>query len=239
VWQRLRELVRHRWIYRDAHYLVVDLELDAARAKRWVSWPLELASPARGQLFLSYFPTTTFGSVYREAGVFFDVTHFGRRAAFSPWMLVDDDVALILGRELLGYPKKLGEFTFELDGDRISATASRRGHPLVSMRGTLGDVVPKPPPILARPHRNIRASTGLAIPKVIAFTPTERVIEVRGAQLEVTITGSERDPLDDLGLGRVLAARLHRVDLGGSMPPIPVGVISPIAYAKYLLMRSH
>src|SRR5688572_15965046 len=139
MWQRLRDLVGHRWIYRDAHYLVADVELDAARAKRWVPWPLRLAKPARAQLFMSFFPTTTFGSVYREAGLFFEVTHFGRRAVYSPWMLVDDDVALILGRELLGYPKKLGEFEWELDGDRISASVTRRGHKLVTMRGTLGD----------------------------------------------------------------------------------------------------
>src|SRR5687767_9449293 len=167
---RLREMIGG-WIYRDAHYLVVDIELDAARAKRWVPWPLRLARPARAQLFLSYFPHTTFGSVYREAGVFFEVTHFGRRAVYSPWMLVDDDVALIVGRELLGYPKKLGEFTWSIDGDSIDASCTRRGHTLVTMTGTLGAPIAKPPPILGRPHRNIRASAGLAIPKVIAFTP--------------------------------------------------------------------
>ena len=237
--RRLREMVGHRWLYRDAHYLVAELEVDADRAKRWVPWPLRLAKPARAQLFLSYFPHTTFGSVYREAGLFFEVTHLGMRAVYSPWMLVDDDVALIMGRELLGYPKKLGEFTCQLDGDRIAASAQRRGHTLVTMTGTLGAVLDDPPPVLGRPHRNIRASAGLAIPKLVAFQPKERVIEVRAANLTVTIGGSERDPLHEMGLGRVLATRLHRVDLGGMLPPLPIAAVSPIAYAKYLLLRSH
>jgi len=237
--QRLREMAFRRWVYRDAHYLVADVELDPDRARRFVPWPLRLATPPRANLFLAFFPHTAFGSVYREAGLFLDVTHLGRRAVYSPWMLVDDDVALILGRELLGYPKKLGEFTWQLDGDRISASAHRRGHTLITMTGTLGASIATPPPILGRPHRNIRASAGIAIPKVIAFSPKERVCDVRAAELAVTITGSERDPLHEMGLGRVLGARLHRVDLGGAMPPLPVGAVSPLAYAKHLLLRSH
>lgn len=231
------------WIYRDAHYLVADVELDRERAKRFVPWPLRLArqpdGSGRAQIFTAYFPTNTFGSVYREAGVFFDVAHRRGTAIYSPWMLVDDDVALIVGRELLGYPKKLGEIAWTHDGDRISGVAERRGHALLAMHGTLGARISHPPPILGRPHRNIRASTGLAIPKVVAFAPKERVVEVRAAELTVTIGGSARDPLHEMGLGRVLATRLHRVDLAGGMLPIPVAAVSPLSYARQILLRSH
>ncbi len=239
VLRRLREMVAPEWLYRDAHYLVADVELDAARARRWVPWPLALARPARANVFLAFFPHTSFGSVYREAGVFFDVVHFGVRAIYSPWMLVDDDVALIWGRELLGYPKKLGDFTWQLDGDRITASVRRRGHQLVAMTGSLGDVIADPPPVLARRHRNLRSTTGVAIPKVIAFRPRERVVEVRRAMLDVHIAGSERDPLHEMGLGRVRATRLHRVDLGRALPPLPIAPVSPLAYARYLLARSY
>ena len=240
VLRRLAELIAPGdWVYRDAHYLVADVELDPEIAARWVPRPLRLASPARGQVFMAFFPTTTFGSVYREAGVFLDVMHGRRRAVFSPWMLVDDDVALILGREMLGYPKKLGELTWELDGDRIRATARRRGHDLLRMEGTLGAPLAAPPPMLGRPHRNLRSTIGVSIPKLIAFTPRERAVSVREARLEVELGGSERDPLHELGLGRVLGARLHRVDLGGALPPLPVAAVSPLAYARYLLLRSH
>lgn len=239
--ERLRAMIAPAggWIYRDAYYLVADLELDPDRAARWIPRPLALASPARAQVFTGYFPTNTFGSVYREAGVFIDVVHRWTRAIYSPWMLVDDDVALILGRELLGYPKKLGELSWDHDGDRIRGVARRRGHDLIEMSGRLGAVMTSPPPILGRPHRNIRTSLGVAVPKVIAFTPRERVVEVRHAELEVSIRGSDRDPLHELGFGRVLACRLHRVDLGGGLPPIPVGIASPLALARQLLVRSH
>ena len=238
-WSRLAGMFAVDWIYRDAHYLAADVEVDPAIARRWLPRPLRLAEPGRARVFTGYFPTNTFGSVYHEAGIFVDVMHGRSRAIYCPWMIVDDDVALIAGRELLGYPKKLGEITWEHTADRIRGVASRRGHELIAMTGTLGDVIADPPPILGVPHRNVRSTAGVAIPKLIAFTPRERVVEVRRADLAVTIRGSERDPLHELGLGRVLGARLHRVDLGGAMPPVPLGVVSPLAYARSILLRSH
>lgn len=240
-WSRLAALLAPGdWIYRDAHYLVADFELDPRIARTLVPWPLRLASPARAQVFTAYFPHTTFGSVYREAGILLEVVHRGTRAVYSPWMLVDDDVALIAGRELLGYPKKLGDFDWRVGtttGDLIHNVTRRRGHTLIEMTGTLGAAIASPPPMLGRPHRNVRTSLGLALPKVIAFAPRERVVEVREANITVTISGSSRDPLHEMGLGNVLGARLHRVDLGGRLP-IPIGLASPAAMLKQLLLRS-
>ncbi len=230
------------WLYRDAHYLVADMEIDPAAARRWVPFPLRLVKKdgvALASIFTAFFPQNTFGSTYHEAGLFLHVEHLGRRAIFSPWMLVDDDVALITGRELLGYPKKLGSIDLSIDGDRVRGVAVRRGARLLVMEGTLGERVVEPPPMLGRPHRNVRASLGVALPEIIAFTPRERAIEVRRAQLEVTVGGSERDPLSDLGFGAIRAAYLHRVDLGGSLPPIPVGVVNPATWVGQWLLRAH
>jgi acetoacetate decarboxylase len=226
------------FIYRDAHYFVADVEIDARAARRWVPWPLRIAEPARASIFTAWFPQTTFGSVYREAGILLHVRHWTKRAVYSPWMIVDDDVALILGRELLGYPKKLGEVDFDVEGDAIRGIARRRGTELVRMRGRLGATVADPPPMLARPHRNVRASLGLAIPTIVAFTPRERVVETRKVEdVELTVSGSERDPLSDLGFGAVRSAFLHRVDLAGTIPPLPVGIASPIGFVRQMLGR--
>jgi acetoacetate decarboxylase len=227
------------WIYRDAHYLAAEMDVDPAAAARWVPSPLRLAAPATATIFTAWFPTNTFGSVYREAGLFLHVEHRGKRAIYSPWMLVDDDVALITGRELLGYPKKMGEIEWSLEDDRIASVARRRGAELVRIEGTLGAKAESPPPILGRPHRNIRGGLGISVPHVLAFTPRERVVEVRHADVAVTIGTSERDPLADLGLGKIRSAYLHRVDLGVARPPVPVAVASPIGWFRQLLTRIH
>jgi acetoacetate decarboxylase len=241
-WSRLLSMVAPGdWLYQDAHYLVADMEVDAAAARRWVPFPLKLSGPARASIFTAWFPNTSFGSVYREAGLFLHVEHHGRPAVFSPWMLVDDDVALILGRELLGYPKKMGEIDFAIDGERVIGVARRRGVEVLRMEGELGPEVRDPPPMLGRPHRNVRASIGLAVPKVVAFTPHEEAIVVRDARLKVSIGASQRDPLAELGFGKVLAAYLHRVNLRAPRVglPLPIAPVSPVWYARQLLLRAH
>jgi acetoacetate decarboxylase len=224
-------------LYRDAHYFSAELEIDPRAARRWIPRPLKLATPV-ATLFTAHFPHNTFGSVYNESGLFLHVKHLGARALYSPWMLVDDDVALILGRELLGYPKKMGTIDFAIDGDEIRGVASRRGTELVRMEGTLLERITDPPPFLGRPHRNIRASLGLAVPKVLAFTPSEEAIEVRRVEAKVVVAGSERDPLAELGFGRVLQAYLHRVNLRASLVPIPCATVSPLAFARHWLLRT-
>lgn len=238
--ERLKAMIPRRdWIYRDAHYLIADFEIDGEAARRWLPSSLKLDEPARASIFLAYFPNNTFRSVYREAGLFLHVRHWGMPAIFSPWMIVDDDVALILGRELFGYPKKLGEISWSLEGDAIEGVAQRRGTELVRMKGKLGEVLRDPPPMLGRPHRNVRSQLGFALPRIVAFKPREEIIEARSVDLDVRIGGSERDPLSDLGFGRKLGATLYRVNLGGALPPIPLTMVSPRYYLRQILLRIH
>ena len=134
------------------------------------------------------------------------------------------------------------EIAWEREGDRVLGVASRRGAPLIRMEGTLGDVVHDAPPILGRPHRNVRASMGLAVPWLLSFTPHEEPIEVRRARIDVRVTGGERDPLHELACGDVRAAFLHRVNLGRpavSSLPRPIGIASPRHYLRNLLTRVH
>lgn len=228
-----------RPLFRDAHYLAAEVGLDARAAAPLVPFPLRLGSPARATVFTAWFPDTSFGSVYREAGVFFHVVHGCTPAVFCPWMVVDDDVALIAGRELLGYPKKLGEISFRFEGDHIEATVNRRGAHLLTMRARVGDRLSSAPPMLGRPHRNVRTSLGVALPKLIAFTPRETIREVRHVELTLEVGGSTRDPLVSMGLGAVQAARLHRVDLAAGSLPLPVAPVSPLWLADHALLRGH
>ncbi len=54
----------------------------------------------------------------------------------------------------------------------------------------------------------------------------------------VEVQGSERDPLDQMGIGRVIEARLHRVDLLGVwVPPIPIRPLTPLFTASRMRPR--
>ncbi|KAA0024097.1 acetoacetate decarboxylase family protein [Antrihabitans cavernicola] len=228
-----------RSLYRDAHYFSATVEIDPAKMKQWLPAGVTLTGSPRADLFTAFFPDCNYGSVYHEAGLFVHIDTVQGTGIHCPWMILDDDVALILGRELLGYPKKLGEIDWQLGDSDIQAVAGRRGTKLVDMRGRLGDVITEPPPILARPHRNVVGLSGLFPSFLVAFTPKEKVIEVRQIEdFELQIGGSERDPLDQMGIGRVLDARLHRVDLhSGPIPPLPVRPYTPLFAATRLRPR--
>ncbi|BBX28775.1 hypothetical protein [Mycolicibacterium alvei] len=97
------------------------------------------------------------------------------------------------------------------------------------MRGTLGEQLPDAPPILGRPHRNVTGTLGLALPRIVGFTPGEHPIETRRVHLdEFSLAGSDRDPIHLMGLGPVLEARLHRVNLSAGRPPIPRRPLTPL-----------
>jgi acetoacetate decarboxylase len=244
------------FMYRDAVFFAVRVALDERVARRWLPPGVALASPATATVFAAHFPHTSFGSVYDEAGVFFHVKRRLRAAVFCPWMVVTDDVALIVGRELLGYPKKLAKIAFDFGagagggegggggaGREVSVVVERRGRVVLRLRGRLGDVVDDAPPMLGQRALNVRGSLGLGTQRLVTFTPRERIVEARRASAEVTVVapgsgwgergeGSERgergrDPLDELGLGAVLGAHLYRVDIKAGWPPRDVRRIGP------------
>lgn len=229
-----------RSLYRDAHYFSATVDIDPDRMKQWLPAGVQLTEPARADLFTACFPDNNFGSPgYHEAGLFVHVRTVQGTGIHCPWMILDDDVALIIGRELLGYPKKLGTLDWAVTETEIHAEASRRGTKLLSMGGRLGEVIADPPPILARPHRNVVGVAGLFPSWLVAFTPRETVIEVRRVEdFYLEVLGSERDPIDQMGIGRVVEARLHRVDLEGVwLPPIPVRPLTPLFSSTRLRPR--
>ncbi|PQP20831.1 acetoacetate decarboxylase family protein [Rhodococcus opacus] len=230
-----------RSLYRDAHYFTATVDIDPTHITQWLPTGVRPTEPARADLFTAYFPDNNFQSPgYHEAGLFVHVNTMRGTGIHCPWMIVDDDVALIIGRELLGYPKKLGQIDWTLTDTDIHAEAGRRGHTLLTMGGRLGAVIADPPPILARPHRNVVGLTGLFPSWLLAFTPRESVVEVRRIEdLTLQIRGSERDPLDQMGIGQVIEARLHRVDLPGvRVPPIPIRPLTPLFGATRMRPRT-
>jgi acetoacetate decarboxylase len=218
-------------MYTGAIFFALRVALDERAARHWLPPGVRLASPATATVFASHFPETSFGSVYDEAGVFFHVRRRFRRAVFCPWMVVTDDVALVVGRELLGYPKKLARITFDIDGGRegseVRAEVERRGRVVLKLRGRVGERVQDAPPMLGQRALNVRGALGVTTQRLITFTPREEIVEARRATAELELGRSEavdrreqgRDPVDELGLGRVLGAHLYRVNVRASWPP--------------------
>jgi len=215
-------------MYSGAVFFAARVALDERAARAWLPPGLRLAQPATATVFAAHFPKTSFGSVYDEAGIFFHVQRRFRSAVFCPWMVVTDDVALTVGRELLGYPKKLARIDFTIGGGKagseVRAEVERRGKIVLRLRGRVGERVDDAPPMLGQRALNVRGSLGLGAQRLISFRPRERIVEARRASATLDIGRHEarepdRDPLGDLGLGAVLGAHLYRVDVSAGLPP--------------------
>jgi acetoacetate decarboxylase len=180
------------------------------------------------------YPWTNFNSVYREAAIFLNVKHGPFRAAHCPWIVVDDDTALIGGRETLGFPKKIAEIDWTEDEKGARAVVRRRGVELLRMNGTYGDPVTSLPPIFNQPFRNVLGTLGLSIPRLVTFNTVDETLEGRVADVDLTVGGSYTDPLDTIIDGPPLAGHFRRVDMRVGRLPLPVGLVSP----TYLL-RTH
>ena len=214
-------------LYAGAIFFAARVALDERAARRWLPPGVSLATPATATVFAAHFPHTSFGSVYDEAGIFFHVRRRFRDAAFCPWMVVTDDVALTVGRELLGYPKKLAQVRFGLgdgrEGAAVSAEVERRGKVLLRLSGRVGEAVDEAPPMLGQRFLNVRGALGLGTQRLVTFHPRERIRSVHRASALLDIPrhahDPDRDPLGDLGLGAVLGAHLYRVDVSAGLPP--------------------
>ena len=226
--RRLRDLANLGGnTYTNAVFFAARVALDPVRARRWLPPGVSLAKSAVATVFAAHFPETSFGSVYDEAGIFFHVRRRFRSAVFCPWMVVTDDVALTVGRELLGYPKKLARIAFDFgdgsEGSLVRAEVERRGRVVLRLDGRVGEQVDNAPPMLGQRALNVRGSLGLFSQRLVTFTPREQIVVARRASAAIELSPSNveqgRDPLDELGLGAVLGAHLYRVNVRAGWPP--------------------
>ncbi len=116
--------------YREVNQLLVAFETDARVLRRLVPAPL---TPNKDNLmFVSVadFMCSGFGR-YLEAHLFTSATFQRRTVNFSLYLVLDNDVAIGAGREIWGFPKKLGRLTLDTTDDVVRATVERGGINLI------------------------------------------------------------------------------------------------------------
>ncbi|QKV74024.1 acetoacetate decarboxylase family protein [Amycolatopsis sp. Hca4] len=220
--------------YRNAKFLSVTVPVDRQRCDALLPTGLRMGEDATALLFVADYPWTNFNSVYREAALFLNVKHGPFRAAHCPWIVVDEDTALIGGRETLGFPKKIAEIDWVEDDSGVRATVRRRGVELLSLHGVPGEPASSLPPIFDQPFRNVLGTLGLSVPRLVTFRTADEPLEQRAAEVALTVGGSYTDPLDTLVAGPPRAGHFRRVNMRVGRLPLPVGLVSP-AY----LLRTH
>ena len=109
----------YRFYHRE--YLIITYRTDPAMVRAVVPAPLEIDGPYVKFEFIRMADSTGFGD-YTESGQVIPVTFEGRKGGYTHCMFLNDHPPIAGGRELWGFPKKLGKPTLRTDVDTLLGT---------------------------------------------------------------------------------------------------------------------
>ena len=181
-----------------ARMLWITVPVDASVAAALLPPSLRMASPATASVFVAHYPRTDFGSVYNEATILLHVVAADGPAWHCPWIVVDDDTALILGREMTGFPKKLGAISLREGHGLIRGVARRKGTELVRLEGRTSSFRSAPGRIWKRRLLNVNGTfpSGMRLQQIGPLS--ERVHARLAGRATLTLGSSPHDDLRSL-----------------------------------------
>ena len=225
-------------LWENARFVLVDVPLDRREARKILPLGLRPTEPPVGTLFVVDYTKTAFTVPYHEAALLVRVRAPLGRGVHCCWMVVNDDTALIYGRELLGYPKKWADIEYEESGDRVKASVTRRGTEVLRIEASRGPAETNPAPVFNRKTYNVGGmGQFMAINPIWMFKPTEAIHESYTATASVTLRDSVYDPIARLVSGEPLAARMVVMDIPGASYMLPVGLAGIFWHANTFNMR--
>ena len=138
------------FILGDATMVMALFVTDSGVVKTVLPAPLQPTSMPMGMAYIAEFHRTNFGVTYNEAALFLDAQYEGVPGRYCLSMPVTNDVALIGGREVYGFPKKIAEtIAVKKEGNKVTGTCIRRGHSILKIEAKLTAPFagPMPPPV--------------------------------------------------------------------------------------------
>ena len=173
----------------DREYLIITYRTDPAMLEKIIPAPLKMADSVVKYEFINMPDSTGFGH-YCESGQVIPVTFNGEPGSYVHSMYLDDHPPIAGGRELWGFPKKLGSPELKVDKDTLVGTLDYGKVRVVT--GTMGfkHKALDPDPIL----KSLGGPTYLL--KIIPHVDgTPRICElVRYALTDITVKGAWSGP---------------------------------------------
>jgi len=135
---------RKPFYYRGARWMRFDYETDAESVAELLPAQLSLPDTATASLSFVDYPWSSIGS-YHEAILAIQAIYSGEELFYLTHLILDRDTPILVGRDLYGFPKKVGhiEFIEEEDltaayverprGIRICSGVMRREEPLAAL----------------------------------------------------------------------------------------------------------
>ena len=105
----------------DREFLIITYRTDPAKLRAVVPEPLEIEEPLVRYEFIRMPDSTGFGD-YTETGQVIPVSYRGRKGGYTHCMFLNDHPPIAGGRELWGFPKKLGNPSLKKEIDTLVGT---------------------------------------------------------------------------------------------------------------------
>jgi acetoacetate decarboxylase len=142
---RSEEEIKKRYKKYEKGYTLMDVKMVYAlftttmeAVERLLPPPLKPADTLACTAFVAEYQKTDFISPYNEAAVFIPCQYKGETGRYCLAMPVTTDIAMIGGREVYGYPKKIAEKIFVTrTGNEVHGLCVRNGFPIIEIKGTL------------------------------------------------------------------------------------------------------
>lgn len=201
-------------MWKDAEVLLIDVPLNKELVKTILPFGLCPTDPATGTLMLINYPIFPYGVPYHETMLMIHVRTILGEGLHCAWILVDNDTALIPGRELLGFPKKIGTFSYSSNKSGIRASVKRRGVKLFSVNAKRGQREEKPEPVFAQKIFNVGGPGQMVmISPLLLFKVEEVIKESYEATVNLKMNHSTFDPIAEIISGRPIKARMVKLDI--------------------------
>ena len=236
----------------DAEVLTVYFETKSEVVERLLPPPLKPAALPIGAAFVANYPKTNFGVTYLESALFLLAQHNGEEGAYCLSMPVTNDIALILGREVFGYPKKMAEIGLERKGNDIRGWTERHGTRFFEVKakleGKFNDVGVQQmmsEEIESNPDVTVYNFKYFPAPERVGFDYNPRLVKevvqrknksIEMGEAELKFQPSGDDPWVDVEIVRVYGA-IYTVGDNTMLPGSVVAEADQVEFAPFAFMK--
>ncbi len=205
--------------------------------------PLELPSAPLGSVYVAEFHKSSFCPPYNEAAIFVSCEYKGISGSYCLSMPVTNDIAMIGGREIYGYPKKIAEqIEVTRNGDRVTGMCVRRGVPIIEIDATITepfeDEIGSSPHFLLKTFANEKGLGPDINPRIVKQLNHVKWGTKEVGKATLSFGKSTHDPFHEIPIEQVLMA-LYTEGTEIQMPPGEILVevnpkdIEPYIWIKY------
>lgn len=246
---------RESFDYYDAEILSIVWETSPEIVKRLLPPPLKPAKRPLATAFVATYPRTNFSLSYREAALTLQTEFGGVAGAYYVAMNVTDDMALIGGREMMGFPKKLADIAFYREGQASGGWAERHGVRYVAAKAQLTGAFNtadaseafmevfgapgEPAPSIAYNFKSFLSADWKGLeypPRLVRQETTMRTQALEIGEATLELKPSDFDPWSEVKVVRLLGAMYWKGDFamrrGQVVAEVDPETFMPYAYAK-------